>query len=194
MTDRRDALRALLLSHVPADTLEQTYRDRMVELTHATGSLGREHVAPGHFTASAFVLSPDEDSLLLILHSKLKMWLQPGGHIDAEDVDVVAAARREVAEETGLGDDDLEIVAGVGPLLDLDIHPIPANPRKGEGPHKHFDVRVLLRATTLQITAGSDAQDARWVRLAEVEDAGTDDSVRRAVRKLIARQTAVTES
>jgi 8-oxo-dGTP pyrophosphatase MutT (NUDIX family) len=57
---------------------------------------------PGHFTASAFVLHPSGEALLLILHRKLGMWLQPGGHLESSDVDHLGAARREVAEETGV--------------------------------------------------------------------------------------------
>jgi 8-oxo-dGTP pyrophosphatase MutT (NUDIX family) len=181
----RDRLRLRLLSHQPADALESAHRDRMLALSAGPRDpFSRNRFDPGHFTASAFVLSPDEGSLLLILHAKLGLWLQPGGHIDPEDMDIVAAARREVAEETGLGDDAVETLGG---LLDLDIHRIPANPKKREPAHEHFDVRVLLRARTLDLSAGSDALDARWVRLGEVQDAGTDDSVRRAVRKLSAR-------
>jgi len=155
----------------------------MLALIEVDAPFSRKRFDPGHFTASAFVLSPDETKLLLILHGKLGLWLQPGGHIDADDADVVAACQREVAEETGLTDVEL---LGDG-LLDLDIHPIPANPKKGEGPHEHFDVRVLLRSRTWDFAAGSDAVDARWVPVDEVVDAGTDDSVLRAVRRVQAR-------
>ena len=72
----------------------------------------------------------------------------------------------------------------LGALLDLDIHPIPPNPKKGEPAHEHFDVRVALRAGSWEFAAGSDAQDARWVALGEVDDIATDESVRRALRKL----------
>ena len=177
---RTNRLRSVLLDHAPADALEARHRDRMLELLGTVDPFGRDHFVPGHFTASAFVGSPDGASLLLILHAKLGLWLQPGG------VDVVAAARREVAEETGLSGDSVT-TDGDG-LLDVDIHGIPPNPRKGEPGHEHFDVRVLLRAQTLELAAGSDALAARWVRLEDVEDAGTDDSVLRAVRKLLARR------
>jgi 8-oxo-dGTP pyrophosphatase MutT (NUDIX family) len=180
-----------LLAHEPEDALESTHRDRMLALLDVAPDrdpFARGHFDPGHFTASAFVLSPDGRSLLLILHAKLALWLQPGGHIDPEDPDIFAAARRETAEETGLGDDAVEPTVARGTLLDLDIHRIPPNPRRGEPAHEHFDVRVLLRARTLDFAAGSDALDARWVRLEEVQDAGTDDSVRRAVRKLLGRR------
>ena len=183
--NRKD-LRALLAFHQPLDGTETEHQGRMLELLESEGNpFARGHFVPGHFTASAFVLSPDEEKLLLILHGKLGLWLQPGGHIDPDDADVHAAARREVVEETGIAASDLELLGT--PLLDLDIHPIPPNPKKGEPAHEHFDVRVLFKSTTWEFAAGSDAQDARWVRIEDVKDAGTDDSVLRAVRRLQAR-------
>jgi 8-oxo-dGTP pyrophosphatase MutT (NUDIX family) len=149
----------------------------MLRLCDVTGDpFSREHYDPGHFTASAFVLSPSRDMLLLIFHGKLHRWLQPGGHIDAEDADVLSAARREVAEEVGI-DDLLE-----GRLLDVDVHLIP--PLRGAPSHAHFDVRFLFRAPDLDHLAGSDAQDSRWFPLGEIDAVASDPSVMRAVSKL----------
>lgn len=179
----RHHLASLLADHAPTDALEARHHERMLALTGVTGDpFARHHFAPGHFTASAFVVSPDLRSMLLILHSKLGLWLQPGGHVDAADGDVIAAARREVAEETGVV--DVRTLNAFPALLDLDIHPIPPNDKKGEPAHEHFDVRVALRAASWEFAAGSDAQDARWVALGEVDDIATDESVRRALRKL----------
>ena len=155
----------------------------MVELAgQGDRSFSRDHFDPGHFTASAFVLSPDRGSVLLILHSKLGLWLQPGGHFELHDADILSAARREVAEETGI--ERLEAGLEGDILLDIDIHRIPPSVGKSEPAHEHFDLRLLFVSSTLDVAAGSDALEARWVRLADVEDAGTDDSVRRAIRKL----------
>lgn len=180
------SLLTLLREHQPADATEAGYIARMVEMVEGTDApFSRAQTEPGHITASAFVLDPTGRELMLIHHAKLGLWLQPGGHVDAEDADIFAAALREVAEETGLV--DVSLAPGFPRLLDVDIHAIPANPKKGEGPHEHFDVRILLQSRTRDFTAGSDALAARWVALPEVQDAGTDDSVRRAVRKLLDR-------
>jgi 8-oxo-dGTP pyrophosphatase MutT (NUDIX family) len=114
----------------------------------------------------------------LIFHSKLKRWLQPGGHIDDVDRDIICAARREVDEEVGLTDLD---AFGSG-IFDLDVHPIPA---RGAAPaHEHFDVRFAFVSQTLEHRAGSDAEAARWVLLDEVQQVESDESVLRATRKL----------
>ncbi len=138
----------------------------------------RGHFAPGHFTARSFVLSPDGQELLLIYHGKLHRWLQPGGHIDPEDVDVLTAARREVEEEVGIV--DLSLV-GTG-LFDVDIHQIP--PLRDEPAHEHFDLRFLFRATSADFTVGSDAKDGKWFAFDAISEAESDRSVMRAVEKL----------
>ena len=127
------------------------------------------------------MLSPDQQSVLLIYHGKLHRWLQPGGHVDPDDPDVVAAARREVLEETGMADIHIHQEG----IFDVDIHEIP--PLKNDPPHEHFDVRFLFRATSTIIEAGSDAKDARWTLFKDVNEDESDRSVMRAMEKLLAR-------
>ena len=173
--------------HVPVDAVEAEHLQRFEALLERGESVfDRDHFVPGHITASAFVLSPDGEDLLLIHHGKLDRWLQPGGHVDPEDEDVLAAACREVREEVGLSDVTL-VHEGV---FDLDIHDIPA--RKRDPEHAHFDVRILLRAKHRGVVAGSDAKAARWVPLPEVHEEESDESVMRAVRKLRTRARRAT--
>ena len=182
--NRREHLRLLLDSHDPADQRERDFMARMSALLNQPGDcFSRDHFDPGHFTASAFVLSPNEEDLLLIFHGKLHRWLQPGGHVDPEDENIFAAATREVAEEVGLASEQLDRLTDA--IFDVDIHEIPA--RKAEPTHLHFDVRILFRAKTYEMRAGSDAKDARWVPLTEMETVESDESVMRAVEKLRAR-------
>jgi 8-oxo-dGTP pyrophosphatase MutT (NUDIX family) len=149
----------------------------MLALCDVAGDpFSRDHYDPGHFTASAFVLSPSRDMLLLIFHGKLHRWLQPGGHIEPGDADVLAAARREVSEEVGIHD-----LVG-GRLLDVDVHGIPA--LRGAPSHAHFDVRFLFQTSDLAHIAGSDAEDSRWFSLADIDEVASDASVMRAVAKL----------
>ena len=171
----------------PAGKLDSDI-SKMKELASSTlSAFSRSTYEPGHFTASAFILSPERSKLLLIRHSKLNMWLQPGGHVESTDRDHVAAAIREAREEVGLTEMTL-----VSRLFDLDVHEIPT---WGDSPaHLHHDLRVGFVAPSEAVTAGDDALDARWFGLDEiVSSAGvladgltTDESVRAAAQRLLA--------
>jgi 8-oxo-dGTP pyrophosphatase MutT (NUDIX family) len=182
---RQAHLRRLLEEFVPANEREQQHRARILQLIEGTAEpFSREQYVPGHVTASAFVANSDKSALLLILHGKLQRWLQPGGHVEPEDRDVLESARREVLEEVGVS--TLEL-ASPG-LFDVDVHPIPARP--GQPAHEHFDVRFLFVTHERGAKAGSDAHDARWVPVTQLLDRAegsvytSDESVMRAVRKL----------
>lgn len=177
----RDDIARLLEAHVPADDREASFVDAMRSLVGTAGDpTSRDHFDPGHFTASAFVLSPDRRDVLLIEHSKLHRWLQPGGHIEPADATLHAAARREVAEETSI----VELDPWTPGLLDVDIHDIPS--LKGQPPHQHFDLRCCFVARVRSFSAGSDAKAAAWVSRADIDPSITDESVMRALRKLAA--------
>lgn len=175
----RAALRSVLEPYRPFDAVEAAHRERMLALAAGSGDpFRRDHFAPGHFTASAFILSPRGDALLLLHHAKLDRWLQPGGHVEPADEDLLAAARREALEEVGLADLPCEVE---GPF-DLDVHAIPA--RAAEPGHEHFDVRFLFRAPHERHLRSEESHDARWFPLRELDTASFDASVLRAVHKL----------
>ena len=177
MKPRKDATRALLANCFPLDANERAHLEAMVDLLHTEAPFSRHQFVPGHFTASVFALSPDCHSLLLIHHAKLNRWLQPGGHVESTDPDCTASALRELAEETGLTRPQL-----LPGLFDVDVHQIPAS--SVEPAHLHFDLRFCAIARSREVTAASDALDARWVPLDEISAQESDASVLRAVDKL----------
>src|SRR6187551_1192894 len=179
---RLESVRKQLHGYRAANAAEAAFVARMLELSQAPGAAERLHFAPGHFTASAFVLSPDRRDLVLIHHKKLGIWVQPGGHVEPTDDDLIGAARREVLEEVGLGELEPIVSAEGGLVFDVDIHLIPA--RKADPAHEHFDVRFAFVSRTRELVHSEEVTDLRWVPLSEVEQMGTDESVLRAVKKL----------
>lgn len=112
---------------------------------------------PGHLTASAIVLSPDRSHLLLVHHKRLGRWLQPGGHLEASDATLEAAARREVLEEASI------LVAEDGSIgcIGIDVHEIPA--ARGEPAHLHHDVLFAFLAPSLDIQVSAESHAVAWV-------------------------------
>jgi len=133
---RDQRLLAQLTTYEPVDSLEAEHRRAMFALLQSPADpFSREHFVPGHFTASCFIVD-DGGRLLLHHHRRLQRWLQMGGHVEGSE-ELAAAALREGAEESGLG--DLELLGGG--IFDLDVHAIPA--ARGEPGHDHFDVRYV---------------------------------------------------
>lgn len=121
---------------------ERTTIDRiMAMIAEIPFDLTTRSTVPAHVTASVVILQGG--AMLTIWHPHLKAWLQPGGHIDPGE-EVLVAALREAREETGVTC-DLHAWHGASNLpFDIDLLPVPANPRKGEGAHWHIDFRYLM--------------------------------------------------
>ena len=160
---RDDALH--LLSAWPAPTAEQEeLRGRYVDYltAHASGVFRQDR--PHHLTGSTLVLSAERDAVLLTLHTKAQRWFQFGGHLEAGDVSLLAAATREATEESGLSGLVLDPVP-----VQLSDHAVPFC---GDGVH-HYDVRFVAIAPPGGVHAVSEESlDVRWFALDELP---TDD-------------------
>ncbi|HYO25691.1 MAG TPA: NUDIX hydrolase [Lacipirellulaceae bacterium] len=169
---------------------ERATAERIRALVRAHPDCFERTCRPGHVTASAWVTTPGRDRCLLVHHRKLGRWLQPGGHMDGQG-DVLAAALREVEEETAVASVDVVDVAGEPPgltPLDLDVHVIPARYDAAgallEDEHEHHDVRMLLVATgDLTPRTSEESHAVRWFTMEEMRAQIAEESVLRMWRK-----------
>ena len=148
----------------------------MLDLLGASGDpLARDHFNPGHFTVGAFVLA--ESHILMIHHRRLDAWLEPGGHIDAEDHSLETAAARELVEETGVAGRLID-----HGIFDVDVHAIPA--AQGEPAHSHFNVGYLFVADLVEPIAAPEVRATAWAPLDGVADLTRDRAILRAAAKM----------
>jgi 8-oxo-dGTP pyrophosphatase MutT (NUDIX family) len=139
----------------PDDDQERLRRRFLALLAERADALSRS-CAPAHITASALVVDPGRERVLLTLHPKVGAWVQLGGHCEPTDVDLRAAALREATEESGIDG----LVVDAEPV-DLDAHRVGCLP--GGGVAEHFDVRFVVTApagAVPRITA--ESLDLAW--------------------------------
>ena len=141
---------------------EQEALQRVSGLLDEHGAaLADRTTAPGHLTGSALVLDPADGSILLLLHTKLRRWLQPGGHADG-DHELAGVALREATEETGI--EGLRVLV---PAVDLDIHEVDHGDPLG--PHLHLDLRfVVVTPAGATVESNHESLDHRWVAPADL--------------------------
>jgi 8-oxo-dGTP pyrophosphatase MutT (NUDIX family) len=132
---------------------------------------------PDHLTASAIVLDHTRERVLLALHRKVGLWLQFGGHIEPTDVSVLAAARREAIEESGI--EELTMVSDQP--LQLDRHAAPCD----QAARFHLDVQYLALTDAAQRPVTSaESLHVQWFSVTELPEQ-TDE----AVQSLVAAAT-----
>ena len=145
------------------DRLRRLYVDHLVAYPDGWS----RHCPGAHLTASSLICAPSAQQVLLTLHARLGRWLQTGGHLEAGDQNLQAAAMREAAEESGL-----EV---------LTIDPEPALLSRHEvlcsgAPTFHLDVQFLVLTEECTKPAfGVESIVVQWFCWDQLPD--VDDSV-----------------
>lgn len=141
------------MARVPVDDRERASIATFLATFDGLAHPFDESAGPVHVTGSAIVTGPR--GVVLHLHKRLGIWLQPGGHVDAGETPW-EAARREATEETGLAVRRAVAPGGVPALVHVDVHPGPRG-------HTHLDLRYHLVADDLDPSPpAGESPDARW--------------------------------
>ena len=126
-----------------------------------------------HMTASAWVVNPGRDKVLMVYHRIYDSWSWTGGHADGE-TDLLAVALREVTEETG--------VTHVRPvskdIFSLETVTVDGHEKRGEyvPSHLHLNLTYLLEADDTQAlrVCEDENKGVAWFGLGEALAASTE--------------------
>lgn len=147
--------------------------DELLDLSKTNLDLFNRKSTPGHIPSNAFVIN-DNNEVLLVFHSVLKQFFQPGGHIEPEDNgSPVQAAIRELREETGITDATLlpwHIENNETPITILNSF-IPENPNKNEPDHLHYEFMYVFRTSSTEVILDDDGvSDYKWLPIAKIPE------------------------
>ena len=142
----------------------------------------------GHITASGYIYSKAEKKILLLEHKALKKFLQPGGHAELLDNEIIDTAKREIKEETGL--QDLEIVniaINKNIPLDINTHFIPKNEKKKEDGHYHHDFRYLFIVDKIDDVKIDfcESNGYKWINMNDIRNSENFKGVVEKILKLL---------
>lgn len=160
----------------------RTYAAGALALTqmHGEHAFRAELTTPGHITASAVVLSPDHESVLVIHHKKLLRWLQPGGHVERADLSLLGAAMREASEETAVS-----LSASGAFLAWVSIDVIPK--WKDVPGHVHYDLKYAMVAEKWAIRRSSEVAAVAWADVTNLAALGATPDLAGAVSRALHR-------
>ena len=139
---------------------EQEQRDKaqiLAFMEHNPDAFSRGN-ATAHMTASAWIVNPTRDKVLMVYHNIYDSWSWTGGHADGEE-DLLAVALREAREETGIKNPR----PVTGEIYSLEILTVDGHEKRGEyvSSHLHLNATYLL-----------EADEAEALHLREEENSG----------------------
>ena len=170
---------------------EQEARDReeLLRRVRSGEDLYTRNNPAAHFTASAWVVSPHRDQVLLAYHNLYDSWAWLGGHADGER-DLLSVAMREVREESGL-----TAVRPVSPhIYSLEILTVDGHEKRGAyvSSHLHLNVTYLLEADPAAPLRCKPDENSRvgWFGLEEAVAASTEPWFQQRIYKKLNEKLA----
>ncbi|MDR2976460.1 MAG: NUDIX hydrolase [Streptococcaceae bacterium] len=179
-------LQILLENYQPQG--EQEISDLKIFKSHAADPVSFTREPLAHFTASAIVVNRTHNKILGIFHKIYQSWGWLGGHADGE-TDLLAVARREVEEESGLS--RLTVLLDGQPISieDLTVAGHVHRTRGYVSAHLHLNVTFLFEADESDLLHKNEAETdgIAWIPIDEFVEKSTEPEMKRVYTKIISR-------
>lgn len=161
-------LRKAIAAFVPSCEQEVWDQNMILAFMDANPDCLTRENEVAHMTASAWVVNPARDKVLMVYHNIYDSWSWTGGHADGE-ADLAAVAYREVQEETGIRD--------LKPLMDgpssLEVITVDGHVKRGKyvSSHLHLNLTYLFEASEEQaLTVKEDENSGvAWIPRKELD-------------------------
>ena len=162
-----------LEDYTPWNEQEEADRAEILRRLKSGEELYTRQNKSAHLTASAWVVSPKKDRVLMAYHNLYNSWSWLGGHADGEK-DLLAVAMKEVREESGV----TRVRPVSGQIYSVEILTVDGHEKRGKyvPSHLHLNVTYLLEADpdeAVRIKRDENSQ-VGWFSLQEAVEASTE--------------------
>lgn len=181
-----DKLRNIIAAFEPC--CEQERADQETILGYIDGGaelLTRENKVM-HFTSSCWVMNPEKTKALMVHHNIYNAWSWMGGHADG-CADLLAVAKKELAEESGVT--DARLISEIP--ITLEMIGVQSHEKKGKyiAPHIHLNVTYLFEVeedVPLRIKEDENS-GVMWRNIEDIRTDNTEPHMNKLYRKLLGR-------
>lgn len=167
-----DIARALR-EYRPYNEQEAHDKEVMLHLLQTSPDIFERKNQVAHFTASSWLTNREHDKVLMIYHNIYHSWAWTGGHADG-DTDLLAVARREAMEETGV----TEIKTVTEDIFSIEILTVDGHVKRGSyvPSHLHLNVTYLLEADEEEVLRVKPDENSgvKWFSLEDALKASTE--------------------
>ena len=177
-------IREAIQHYIPFNEQEEADKALILDFLSKNGDAFYRSNLVAHMTASAWVVNPARDRVLMVYHKIYDSWSWTGGHADGDE-DLARVALRELREETGVKSARLLS----GDIFSLESLTVDGHEKHDAyvPSHLHLNVTYLLEADDRDALTVCEEENSgvRWFGLDEALLASSEPwFVERIYRKL----------
>lgn len=187
----KETLIRQIAAYMPFNEQEETDKALLLRFLESGDNLTLRDSLPGHLTASAWVVSPDRQNVLMAYHNLYNSWAWLGGHADG-NWNLAEVARKEALEESGI--QNLRLLTPE--ILSLEILTVNGHEKKGSYVpcHLHLNLTYLFEADPAEkLRVKVDENSAvGWIPVAKIAEKSTEPwFVERIYSKLVQKSAGL---